>query len=328
MPDKWMTELSNLTGLAHYPKQGPFGQKAGALIGERDGYLLTIGPAVEGRQSSIRLMLHYPEMQLSEAFRASVNQSLENAPTFPDSERKAIKKMQVGADFFLWQWNYSFGKPKAEKVAALATAMVDAAKQVAPRFAGKCEICKSSATSEFLLRNAVPGYYCSGCQEKLRAEGDAADQAYDALPTNLPNGLLFGSLAAIAGGIAWGLVAYFLNYIFLWGAILIGMMVCWAVFKGIGKINTAGKVAAFLLTVASVIFGDAIFYTLALARQEKIPISLELLKEILANIVSIETTGSNIISVAFALIGAGIVIYQKRKPKFTPEFQRLGAPAA
>ncbi len=327
MSDKWMTELSSLSGLSHYPNQGPFAQKAGALIGDRDGYLLAIGPAVEGRQSSIKLMLRYPEMQLSESFRASVDQALENAPTFPDSERKAIKKMQVGADFFLWQWNYSFGKPKVDQVAALATALVDAAKQVAPKFAGKCEICKSSSTSEILLRNAVPGYFCSGCQERLRAEGDAADQAYEALPTNFPKGLLFGALAAIAGGLAWGLVAYAINYIFLWGAILIGMMVCWAVFKGIGKINIAGRVAAFVLTVASVIFGDAIFYTLALARQEKIPVSLDLLKEVLTNIVEIETTGENIISVLFALIGAGIVIYQKRKPKFTPEFQRLGAPA-
>lgn len=32
-------------------------------------------------------------------------------------------------------------------------------------------------------------------------------------------------------------------------------------------------------------------------------------------------------SIAFALFGAGIVIYQKRKPKFTPGLQRLGEPA-
>jgi hypothetical protein len=78
--------------------------------------------------------------------------------------------------------------------------------------------------------------------------------------------------------------------------------------------------------VASVILGDAIFYTLALARQEQIPVSLDLLKQVLANILTIETSGDNIISVVFALIGAGVVIYQMRKPQFTPEFQRLGAP--
>ena len=328
MSDKWMTELAALTGLTHYPKQGPFAQKEGALIGDRDGYLLAIGPAKSDRQSSINLMLRFPEMQQPDGFRALVDQALESAATFPDSERKAIKKMQHGADFFLWQWNYSFGKPKADQVAALATALVDAAKQVAPKFAGKCEICKSNSASEILLRNTVPGYYCSDCQEKLRVEGQAADQAYESLPTNLPKGLLFGAAAALLGGIAWGLVAYGLHYIFLWGAILIGMMVSWAIFLGIGKINVAGKIAAFVLTVASVVFGDAIFYTLEVAKEQQIPVSFELLKEVLGSIVAIETSGENIISVLFAMIGAGIVIYQKRKPKFSPEFQRLGAPAA
>lgn len=327
MSDKWMTELAALTGLTHYPKQGPFVQKEGALIGDRDGYLLAIGPAKTERQSSINLMLRFPEMQQPEGFRPLVDQSLESAPTFPDSERKAIKKMQHGADFFLWQWNYSFGKPKTDQVAALATALVDAAKQVAPKFAGKCEICKSNSASEILLRNAVPGYYCSGCQEKLRAEGAAADQAYEELPTNLPKGLLFGALAALLGGVAWGLVAYASNTIFLYGAILIGLMVCWAVFKGIGKINLAGKISAFVFTVASVVFGDAIFYTLAIARNEQLPVSMDLLKQVLASLPEIETSSDGLSSIAFALIGAGIVIYQKRKPKFTPEFQRLGAPS-
>ncbi|MBI1739238.1 MAG: hypothetical protein HYR58_08315 [Acidobacteria bacterium] len=327
MSDKWMTELAALTGLTHYPKQGPFAHKDGALIGDRDGYILAIGPATSDRQSRIVLMLRFPEMQQPEGFRELVTQALENAPTFPDSERKAISKMQYGADFFLWQWNYSFGKPKADQVAALVTALVDAAKQVAPKFAGKCEICKSNSASEVLLHNNVPGYYCSGCQEKLRVEGAAADQAYEELPTNLPKGLLFGAIGALIGGIAWGLVAYASNTIFLYGAILIGLMVCWAVFKGIGKINLAGKISAFVLTVASVVFGDAIFYTLAIARQEKLPVSMDLLKQVLANLWEIETSIDGLSSIAFALIGAGIVIYQKRRPKFTPEFQRLGEPS-
>ena len=171
MADKWMTELSALTGFTHYPKQGPFGQKEGALIGDRDGYLLAIGPAKTDRQSSIHIMLRFPQMEQPESFRGAVDQSLESAPSLPDSQRKAVKKMQLGADFFNWQWNYSFGKPKATEVAALATAMVDAAKKLVPQFGCKCEICKNYAASEILLRNAVPGYYCSGCQEKLRVEG-------------------------------------------------------------------------------------------------------------------------------------------------------------
>ncbi len=328
MADKWMTELSSLTGLTHYPNQGPFAHKDGTLIGDRDGYVLTIGPAVDGRQSSIKLMLRFPEMQQPEGFRALVDQAFENAPTLPDSQRKAVKNMLVGADVFLWQWNYSFGKPKADQVAALVTAMVDSAKQVAPKFAGKCEICKSNSAAEILLHNNIPGYFCSGCQEKLRAEGAAADQAYEALPTNLPKGLLYGTLAALAGGVAWGLVAFYSNTIFLYGAILIGLLVCWAVFKGIGKINLAGKLAAFVFTVASVVFGDAIFYTLAIARQEQLPVSMDLLKQVLASLPEIETSSDGLFSIGFALIGAGIVIYQKRKPAFIPEFQRLGSPAA
>lgn len=328
MADKWMTELAGLTGLAHYPKQGPFGQKEGVLIGDRDGYILAIGPAKSDRQASINLMLRFPEMQQPDGFRPLVDQALEKAPTLPESERKAVKKMQVGADFFLWQWNYSFGKPKADQVAALASALVDAAKQVAPKFAGRCEICKSSSTPEILLRNAVPGYYCSGCQEKLRAEGEAADQAYETLPTNFPKGLLFGAIAALAGGIVWGLVAYGINRIFLWGGVVIGGLVSWAVFKGIGKINTAGKIAVGILTVASVLFGDALFYALAAAREFKISFSLELLKIALQSLWELEANENGAFSIAAALLGAGYIMYTKRKPKFTPEFQRLGNPAS
>jgi hypothetical protein len=327
MSDKWMTELAAITGLTHYPKQGPFAQ-GGAVIGDRDGYLLAIGPAHVDRQSSINLMLRFPETQQPDGFRPLVDQALEKAPTFPGSERKAIKDMQVGADFFLWQWNYSFGKPKADQVAALATAMVDAAKQVAPKFAGKCEICKSNSASEILLRNAVPGYYCSGCQEKLRAEGAVADQAYDALPTNFPKGLLFGVIAALVGGAAWGLVAYAINRIFLWGGVVIGGLVSWAVFKGIGKINTAGKIAVGILTVASVLFGDALFYALAAAREFKISFSMELLKLALQSLWELEANQNGAFSIGAALLGAGYIMHTKRKPKFTPEFQRLGAPSA
>ena len=318
MADKWMTELAALTGLTHYPKQGPFGQKEGAVIADRDGYLLAIGPAQTDRQASINLMLRFPETQQPDGFRPLVEHALENAPTLPESERKAVKKMQVGADFFLWQWNYSFGKPKADQVAALATALVDAAKQVAPKFAGKCEICKSNSASEILLRNNVPGYYCSGCQENLRVEGAAADQAYEELPTNLPKGLLFGAIAALIGGIAWGLVAYGIDRIFLWGGVLIGALVSWAVFKGIGKIDTAGKIAVGILTVASVLFGDALFYALAAAREFNIPFSLELLKVALQSLWELEANENGAFSIAAALLGAGYIMYTKRKPKFAP----------
>jgi len=130
------------------------------------------------------------------------------------------------------------------------------------------------------------------------------------------------------GGLAWGLVAYGLNYIFLYGAILIGYLVAAAVLRGTGKVTRFGQIIIPVLTIASVLFGDAIFYTLIIMKQEHVAFSGKLLNAVVLHLWEIEIQDSGVLSLLFGLVGAGYALYSARKPKFQAVFQPLGAPNA
>jgi hypothetical protein len=82
-----------------------------------------------------------------------------------------------------------------------------------------------------------------------------------------------------------------------------------------------------LFTAASVAFGDAIFYALAVVREHHVAFT-PALKAVLLNFWAIETDADGgIVSILFGLIGAGIVMYATRKPAFKARFTPLGTPA-
>ena len=104
-------------------------------------------------------------------------------------------------------------------------------------------------------------------------------------------------------------------------------MVGKAVVYGMGKVTWPGRILIGLLTVASVLSGDVLFYTLAVMKEQNLPFSKELMLEIVNNFWSIETSAEGgIAAIAFALIGAGIVIFSTRKPEFQARFVPLGTP--
>jgi hypothetical protein len=169
-------------------------------------------------------------------------------------------------------------------------------------------------------------FICATCQEKVRHELNQAAEKYEMITPNYPNGLVLGLGAAVLGGLAWGLVAYGLNYIFLYGAILIGYLVAAAVLRGTGKVTRFGQIVIPVLTIASVLFGDAIFYTLIIMKQEHVAFSGKLLSAVVLNLWEIEIQGSGVLSLLFGLVGAGYALYSARKPKFQAVFQPLGPP--
>lgn len=322
MASDYMSQLADATGLPYYPKQGPFGQKDGAVVGAKEGFLVAIGPAkAEGARSAIGVLLRFRKTTDIDPLRLALKQNPEL------TSRGKLEK--AGEGFLRWMWAYSFGKPKPEEVTLLVNALVEAAKHNAQPFDERCESCESARTKAIVLLNAIPVYYCEGCQQKLQADLDAAGRAYEETAANLPNGLLFGVLAAAGGSLAWGIVAYSLKRIFLIGGILIGYLVAWAVIKGMGKINRAGQVLVFLLTIASVLFGDVIFYTLVAMKELSIPLSGALVRKVLANLWRIETSArGGLASVLFAFVGAGYALKAARKPQFKAKFERLGQPAS
>jgi hypothetical protein len=331
MAENYWGKVAELTGLQHCPKQGPFGQKDGAVIGKRHGFIVAIGPAKDENQSSINILVRFPEYSGGDAPRTVLESSTALAVAL-ETDRvtdKHLKKLTIGPGEMLWKWEYSFGKPKAEKVAALANALADTIKGTVADFQGKCEKCRTSSVSEIMLMEGLPVCYCASCQFKLQGEADQTAREYEAIEPNLFLGLLYGAAATVVGALLWGGVAYGINRVFMWGGILIGYLVAFAVIKGMGRLNLLGQVAIGILTVLSVVLGDVMFYTLSVMKAENIPFSSELVSDIVANFWAIETSSDGgVFSMIAALAGAGFAIYTARaaKPAFTVTFTPL-APA-
>jgi hypothetical protein len=318
----YLQKVGSLTGLPYFPQQGPWNRKSGSVIGTRDGYITCIGFDRSREGAKVVILLRFKKISDPESLKSS----LKNSPSLPP--KKPGKLAAVGNDFLRWEWKYSFTKPKAEELAKFTNALVEALKPLAPGFDGKCEQCASSSTPSLTLMNGMPSYICTGCQQKVQQEMDRAAVNYQAIEPNYPNGLVLGIISALLGGVAWGLVAYGINRIFLYGAILIGYFVSWGVIKGTRKVTRFGQIIVPILTVASILFGDAIFYTLAVMKSDQVPFSAQLLQAVLVHLWEIERQGNGVLTLIFALVGAGYALYAARQPKFKATFETLGAPIA
>jgi hypothetical protein len=302
--------------LPYYQEHNIFGDKSGAVVGMRDGYIVAAGLGkVDSGYIGIKMVLRYgknPEPQL-------IKQAL-------DAAKGKFKPAKTDETTALLMRTYSLAKPDAASVAEPLPGLLDALKTCAMPIGEKCEECGRDEPQMVLL-NDVPSRYCRSCQAQLTQKLDAAAMEYENLETNLPLGLLYGMAAALLGSMAWAGAAYLLDRIFLWGAILIGFLVGKAVVMGTGKITWTARAMIGVLTTASVTFGDAIYYALAVMRRDQLAF-MAALKEVLANFWKIETdSGSGVISIVFGLIGAAIVMYSMRKPAFKARFVALGTPA-
>jgi hypothetical protein len=316
--NEYLQQVATRAGLQHYPQQGPWGRKSGSAVGTRDGYVTAIGFSRDRQGARVLILLRFKKLEQPELVKSAVKSA-------------AIKKGKLGAvgnNSLRWEWKYSFIKPKAEEAADLANALREAIRPVTMGFDGRCEQCASNSTPSLTLMDGLPTYICAGCQEKVGHELNQAAVNYEAIAPNYPNGLVLGIGAAALGGLAWGVVAYAINYIFLYGAILIGYLVAAAVLKGTGRVTRFGQIIVPILTVGSVLFGDAIFYTLIVMKHQQVPFSGKLLNAIVVHLWDIESKGSGVLSLIFGLVGAGYALYSARKPKFKAVFQPLGAPNA
>jgi hypothetical protein len=316
--NEYLQQIATLAGLRHYPEQGPWNKKSGSAVGTRDNYITAVGFSKNGQATNLVILLRFKKLEQPELVKSALKSA-------------AIKKGKlsaIGSDFVRWEWQYAFTKPKAEEVAKLAEDLLAAIKPVTTPFDGRCEQCASTSTQSLTLLNGMPMFICATCQEKVRHELNQAAEKYEMITPNHPNGLVLGVGAAALGGLAWGLVAYGLNYIFLYGAILIGYLVAAGVLKGTGKVTRFGQVIIPILTIASVLFGDAIFYTLIVMKQDHVAFSGKLLNAIVMHLWDIESKGNGVLSLIFGLVGAGYALYSARKPKFQAVFQPLGAPNA
>lgn len=330
MSSKYMTQLARATGLPYYPKQGPYGSqpfnRSGNLIGAMQGYLVAAGLGQAGGNNKycVRLLIRFKKG----AQPAMLAQAIENSAAVaaavgsPAGTIKVKKHFTVGDDFVDWPCTYNFRKPSPEKVLELLQAVIEAIRPIAGPFDSRCEMCQTPVTGITLL-NKTPGYYCPACQEKTSRELDAAAREYAQRDSNLFAGVLYGAGAALLGSLAWGVIAYAIDTIFLAGAMLIGVWVGRSFYKGMGKVNWVGRIFVFAFTIASVLVGDAVFLLLVVMKRYHLAFSFHLLARVFGSLSTLER--QNFGSVLFGVIGAAWVMYKVRAPSFRSKFEPLGA---
>lgn len=70
--------------------------------------------------------------------------------------------------------------------------------------------------------------------------------------------MAYGFVSALVGGLAWGAVAAITGYIFCWGAILIGLLIAFAVKTGARQVTTATLVLVGILVIFSIFVGEIV----------------------------------------------------------------------
>ncbi len=289
-----------------------------AAYGVLEGYVVVAGPSLLDASPTVQILIRFPAYPQSE----SVRQRIETDPQIlaarglSELTGRHRKELHVNQEFVLWTWGYVLWPPTAERVAALARALTAVLRQQVPAFEGKCEVCRKSGVSEVTLRETLPVLACEACQEDVDSRTELLAAAYDAMPTNLPAGIVFGLAAAVAGSLAWAALEYWLERVFPGWATTIGAFIGWAVVRGMGKRDRFARVLTAVLTVLSVLGGDLLYLVVTAAEELARLINPDLIKLVFLNFLRIEMQGRGILTLLFALGGGVWVLHRMDGPEW------------
>ncbi|GEM_PF-5210443 len=321
-------ELARITNLRAVPKDGLFGSPFAA--GNLDGFLVKAGYTRLGNQAVTAYRVRFKantwagdvEM-LREA--AAGSEALKEALGRKKVPGTLVKALVLEPDALVLNLTYSFVSPRPAKVAAILKALVGLARTFASPIGTACESCGSEAGARVFLADQVPVSVCAGCRSTQDAEAVRQEEDYRRMDSNPFLGLVYGAATAAVLALAWAGVAYAVDRIFAYAAILMGSAIAWMVNRGMGKINLQGRILTVVFTVASVMGGHYLFLLFAVARLKELPISFDLamtVARVFPTVAFAESTG--VLSFVFSLIGAGYVLYANRPPKFRKAFEPLG----
>jgi hypothetical protein len=330
MATKLTSRLAEILGLSTVGKGGPFGPSA---VGAIEGFPVGAAWANVNRVSVVALLIRYRKGSLTVTVDALKQEIAASPEVLKAIGRKKltgaeIKMMSAGEGALTFFWQYSLRAPKPEAAAELVRVILKLIAARAKPVGGTCEACERSSGELFCV-DGVPNILCAACRERAGEEDRRLAEAYEAQTSNPGLGTLGGVVACVVMALAWGLVAYSLNRIFLYGGILIGLAIAWAVNKGMGKINTYGRVLTVALTLTSVLLGDFFFVTLISSDQLNTPLNLDLASAVADHFLEIEFAGADgYLSLLFGLIGAVYILYKNRPPVGRREMVPVGANAA
>ena len=321
-----LAEMAAASGLDFYNDPGPHSSKQGVLIGVRNGFFICAGAI--GQSSRIGVMARFKGCADTSALVSALKQN------------PAMKKMYTvwnaqvtSPQTLLW----TFGKPlrfKKEDFAAAIEGFAQTLAQFATPFdVTKCEEC-SAAVQQLVLANGNPVSMCAACQAKAEQQKQAERQQYEAEDSNLAKAVIFGLPAALVGGGFWALVAYW-DYdkgtyhpkLHIALAVLIGLLVAYAIKQGVGRINIAACALASVLTALGKAVGDILFYSVIIAHDQSTPLNQELLRWTATNLWNLKWSFSPLVTVfdGVAVLAAAGICWGMR-PKFALTFKTYPMP--
>jgi hypothetical protein len=316
MVQKNHIRLAELAHLIPMDKGGPFGPSAAGSI---DGFPVGIAWTNVNKVAVVAILIRFRKGSLTTPADAFKKEIAASPDILAAIGRKKLggaeaKLLSVTPDSLAFYWQFSLRSPKPEAVHDLLRVLLRTVAERAKPVGAKCEAC-DTMTGDLFCVNGIPSVLCAACRERAGEEDRRKAEAYAAQPSNPGLGTLAGLLSCAVMALAWGLLAYSLNRIFLYGGILIGLAIAWAVNKGMGKVNTYGRVLTVGLTLAAVMLGDFFFITLLAKDQLKASLDLALVSTVADQFLGIEFgSGDGYLTLLFGLIGAAYILFKNRPP--------------
>lgn len=318
MPAKNVTKLSEMLTLAIVEKGGPFG--AASVVGRMDGFPVAAGWTRNQRQNAVSYLIRFKPRSLRMDASTLAGKIAESAEFLAAAGKKKLstaerKLIRCGDDYLTLDIPFAFGAPSPETVAATTKVLLGFVKENASPLGTVCESCNAT-TADLFCVDGNPVLICSACREREGEAGRRRADEYAAKASNPLMGTVAGVTACLVAAGLWGGVAYSLERIFLMGAILIGFAIAWCVNRGMGKVNMYGRVLAIGLTLTAVLLGDYLFILLTTAREWGESVSAEMASTVTQQFAAIEFSSgsSGWMSLFFAVIGAGYVLWTNRPP--------------
>jgi hypothetical protein len=268
------TDWANAWGLAHHRQHGWLLHNE-HIVGLHDGLLVQVGWGGDKNQY-LTMRVRFPRETNLEMLRDAMirDTTLDVLPGKGAARKKT--RIEIGekkgirlvgpAEFTLsegalvWRRLFAWSTPAPAKAEEWAAALIQSTVRVSGAFDGRCEQCSTGSVRDFVLVDQVPMMLCSSCQQRLRGEGELADQAYDASEANHVRGALFAQGAAMFGAGAWATLAIVSEHVFAAAAIGIGALVAWAYRRGAGRVDSAGRAIGAALTIGAVVSGQVLYW--------------------------------------------------------------------
>lgn len=339
LKDKW-NDWAAEWGLTHVPEKGVLRRTEG-VIGPHGGLLVRIGWGV-GRDSLLVTMIRFPKTASSEALRQALiaDPTLDALPgkgaarrkmkVAPDAKQAdalgAIPEFVLTENTLLWRRRIAFAEPKPAEIQSWVDTLCSAIARATPVFEGRCETCGTGSLQQYVLVDGIPMWLCSSCQERLRADGEQADRAYEMSDARHVPGATLALGAAVVGAVGWALVSAPTQRIFSAAAIGIGVLVAFAYRKGAGRVDNAGRLIAAGFTVLSVVLGEVLLFTLAVSASHP-DVGFRLDAGWSVYVKAWQTApGQEAISLLFGLIGAWAATRALVRPRLRHTIEQPAAP--